>query len=177
MNLLTKEQILAQFAEITDNCIQMHLTIMEQAKRIKQLEQQPVWLEICQLQEKKIKELEQQLADATSCNDNCTAKVKELKAHHKTLIAEKESYSQKQLDKLIVENVKLKQIFNVGDLVKVIYQESGSQFVKVAVISHVSYYEEAGYNWYNNRGYNFHYEDTMTVFLINGEITAIEKLA
>ena len=57
----------------------------------------------------RIAELEKQLADATSCNDNCTAKVKELKAHHKTLLSEKESYSQKQMDKLIVENAKLKQ--------------------------------------------------------------------
>jgi hypothetical protein len=104
---------------------------------------------------KRVSELEQKLTDATSCNDNCTAKVKELKndladakqhienqnsfikdltekdnksvsalairlvelnnkveklkAHHKTLLAEKESYSQKQLDELIVENAKLKQ--------------------------------------------------------------------
>jgi len=63
--------------------------------------------QIIEAQRIRIAELEKQLADATSCNDNCTAKVKELKAHHKKLISEKESYSQKQLDKLIVENVKL----------------------------------------------------------------------
>ena len=61
MKLMTKEQIVAAFAEMTDNCVQMHLTIIEQQKRIAELEQQPVWYEVCQLQDKKIKELEAEI--------------------------------------------------------------------------------------------------------------------